>query len=152
MKQLRLLLVATAFLTMLTAIPASAKHVQVPKMYIFGFAASFNDTIVHFTNVQEIDSAWIEKKNNFLQTRELYSYQLRDFLANQKQMPRRTCVVYANKNRKKVEKQFLKFKKLYTQQSKNQHQQYDLRYLEDQEFHFKTINLRDYFDDVNAEQ
>jgi hypothetical protein len=51
-----------------------------------------------------------------------------------------------------VEKQFLKFKKLYTQQSKNQHQQYDLRYLEDKEFHFKTINLRDYFDDVNAAQ
>ena len=61
-------------------------------------------------------------------------------------------MVYANKNKKKVEKQFLKFKKLYTQQSKNQHQQYDLRYLEDKEFHFKTINLRDYFDDVNAAQ
>ena len=105
------------------SVQTSAKKVQVPKMYIFGFAASFNDTIVHFTNVQEIDSAWIEKKNNFLQTRELYSYQLRDFLANQ-----------------------------YTQQSKNQHQQYDLRYLEDKEFHFKTINLRDYFDDVNAAQ
>lgn len=150
MKRIVMMLIAVMALGM--SLQTSAKKVQVPKMYIFGFAASFNDTIVHFTNVQEIDSAWIEKKNNFLQTRELYSYQLRDFLANQKQMPRRTCVVYANKNRKKVEKQFLKFKKLYTQQSKNQHQQYDLRYLEDQEFHFKTINLRDYFDDVNAEQ
>jgi hypothetical protein len=66
-------------------------------------------------------------------------------------MPRRTCVVYAHKNRKKVEKKYLKFRKLYTP-SKNQRQQYDLRYVEDKEFHFKTINLRDYSDDVNAQQ
>ena len=144
-----MMLVAVMALGM--SIQTSAKKVQVPKMYIFGFAASFNDTIVHFTNIQEIDSAWIEKKDKFLQTRELYSYQLRDFLTAKKQMPRRTCVVYANKNKKKVEKKFLKFKKLYTQ-SKHQHQQYDLRYLEDEEFHFKTIDLRDYFSDVNVEQ
>ena len=149
MKRIVMMLVAVMALGM--GIQTSAKKVQVPKMYIFGFAASFNDTIVHFTNVQEVDSAWIEKKNDFLQMRELYSYQMRDFLANKKQMPRRTCVIYANKNRKKVEKKYLKFKKLYTQ-SKNQRQQYDLRYLEDKEFHFKTINLRDYSDDVNAEQ
>lgn len=149
MKRIVMMLVAVMALGM--SIETSAKKVQVPKMYIFGFAASFNDTIVHFTNVQEVDSAWIEKKNDFLQMRELYSYQMRDFLANKKQMPRRTCVIYANKNRKKVEKKYLKFKKLYTQ-SKNQRQQYDLRYLEDKEFHFKTINLRDYSDDVNAEQ
>ena len=149
MKRIVMMLVAVMALGM--SIETSAKKVQVPKMYIFGFAASFNDTIVHFTNVQEVDSAWIEKKNDFLQMRELYSYQMRDFLANKKQMPRRTCVIYANKNRKKVEKKYLKFKKLYTQ-SKNQRQQYDLRYLEDKEFHFKTINLRDYSYDVNAEQ
>ena len=149
MKRIVMMLIAVMALGM--SLQTSAKKVQVPKMYIFGFAASFNDTIVHFTNVQEIDSAWIEKKNDFLQTRELYSYQLRDFLANKKEMPRRTCIVYANKNRKKVEKKFLKFKKLYTQ-SKNQKLQYDLRYLEDKEFHFKAINLRDYFDDVNAEE
>ena len=148
MKRIVMMLVAVMALGM--GIQTSAKKVQVPKMYIFGFAASFNDTIVHFTNVQEIDSAWIEKKNNFLQTRELYTYQLRDFLANKKQMPRRTCVVYAHKNRKKVEKKYLKFRKLYTP-SKNQRQQYDLRYVEDKEFHFKTINLRDYSDDVNAQ-
>ena len=144
-----MMLVAVMALGM--SIQTSAKKVQVPKMYIFGFAASFNDTIVHFTNIQEIDSAWIEKKDKFLQMREMYSYQLRDFLASKKQMPRRTVVVFANKSKKKVEKKFLKFKKLYTQ-SKHQHQQYDLRYLDEQEFHFKTINLRDFFDDVNAER
>ena len=88
---------------------AEAKKVQVPKMYMFGMAASFNDTIVYFTNVQEIDSAWIEKKNKFLQARQLYSLQLRDYLASAKQMPHRTCIVYAHKNRKKVEKKYKLF-------------------------------------------
>lgn len=149
MKRILLLLVAVMALGISTQI--SAKKVQVPKMYIFGFAASFNDTIVHFTNVQEIDSAWMDTKNKFLQTRELYSYQLRDFLAKKKQMPRRTCIVVANKNRKKVEKKYLKFKKLYTQ-SKDKLQHYDIRYIEDQEFQFNTINLRDFYDDVNAKE
>ena len=34
----------------------------VPRMYMFGVAASFTDTIVHFTNIQPVDSAWIESR------------------------------------------------------------------------------------------
>ena len=128
-----------------------AKKVQTPKMYIFGMAASFNDTIVWFTDIQEIDSAWIDKKNNFLQAREQYSNQLRNFLATKKQMPRRTCIVYANTNRKKAGKKYEKMKRLYMP-SKKQHQQYDIRNLEQSEFQFKTIDLRDFYDDVNAQE
>lgn len=126
-----------------------AKKVQVPKMYMFGMAASFNDTIVYFTSVQEIDSAWIEKKNKFLQARQLYSYQLRDYLASAKQMPRRTCIVFADKKLKKVEKKYLKMRKLYMP-SKKQHQAYDIRQLSNDDFKFKVIDLRDFYDDVNA--
>ena len=118
-------------------------------MYMFGIAASFSDTIVHFTNVQEIDSAWIEKKNKFLQARQLYSYQLRDYLASEQQMPRRTCIVYAGKNKKKVEKKYLKMRKLYMP-SKKQHQGYDIRLLNNSDFQFKVIDLRNFYDDVNA--
>lgn len=140
-----------AVVTLGMATTVHAKKVQVPKMYIFGMSASFNDTIVYFTNVQDIDSAWIESKNDFLQTRDLYSNQLRDYLAVNKQMPHRTCIVVANKNRKKLEKKYLKMVKLYTQ-SKDNKAHYDIRYLEDKDFHFKTINLADYYDDVNAQQ
>lgn len=126
----------------------NAKKVQVPKMYIFGMAASFNDTIVHITNIQEIDSAWIDKKTSFLEYREQYSMQLYDFLANQKQAVHRTCLVVANKNRKKVEKKFKKFLKLYTQ-PKDKKQHYDVRYINDGEFRFKTIRNYD-TDDSNA--
>ena len=128
---------------------SEAKKVQVPKMDMFGIAASFSDTIVHFTNVQEIDSAWIEKKNKFLQARQLYSYQLRDYLASEQQMPRRTCIVYAGKNKKKVEKKYLKMRKLYMP-SKKQHQGYDIRLLNNSDFQFKVIDLRNFYNDVNA--
>ena len=147
MKKIRYILMTVVTFGM--SATTEAKKVQVPKMYIFGIAASFNDTIVHFTNVQEIDSAWIEKRNKFLQARQLYSYQLRDFLASEKQMPRRTCIVYAHKNKKKVEKKYLKMRKLYMP-SKKQHQGYDIRLLNNSDFQFKVIDLRNFYDDVNA--
>ena len=74
------------------------------KTYAFGFAASFNDSTVYFTDIQVLDSAWLNEKNDFLVSRDNYSYQLRDYLASEQQMPRRTCIVYAGKNKKKVEK------------------------------------------------
>lgn len=125
------------------SVQTSAKKVQVPKMYIFGFAASFNDTIVHFTNVQEIDSAWIETKGNFLQGRNLYSLELRNHL-KYKGIENRTCIVVANKKRSKLEKQYLKMKKLYTQ-SKDGKQHYDIRYIDNQDFQFRTIDMSDEF-------
>ena len=90
-----------------------AKKVVEPKMYMFGFSASFNDTIVYFTDIQEVDSVWIDKKSKFLQGRNLYAYQFRSFLAEQKSMPHRTCVVFYAKKRAKAEKEFMKMRKLY---------------------------------------
>ena len=60
---------------------ASAKVKCVPKVYAIGFAASFNDSIVYFTDIQEIDSAWINDKNKFLIGRDNYSYQLKNYFA-----------------------------------------------------------------------
>ena len=129
---------------------ANAKKKPIPKMYIYGMSASFNDTIVYFTNIQEIDSAWIDTKNNFLQGREQYAWQLREHLTTQKQMPHRTCIVIANKNRKKLEKQYIKMKRLYTHNKKGQKSlHYDIRYLEDQDFQFKTVNIGDIYDNTN---
>ncbi len=116
-----------------------AKEVQVPKMYIFGFAASFNDTIVHFTNVMDMDSVWIESKNKFLLGRQLYSRQLRDYLSDKKQLPQRTCVVMFGTNRSKLEKKMLKMRKLYLK-SKDGQQHYDVRFLDDTEFHFRALS------------
>lgn len=128
-------LVATASLTE----SAMAKHVMVPKMYAFGFAASFNDTIVHLTDIIELDSAWIDKKTKFLLGIGVYSTQFRNYLADQKNMPGRTTVVIYDRKRSKIEKRYLKMKRLYGG-SKNK-RQYDIRTLSPNEFRFQSVNM-----------
>jgi len=143
-KTILYLLLAVALLGTTTA---SARKVKVPKMYMFGFAAAFTDTIVHFTPVQELDSVWIESKNNFLQKREAYSYQLRSYLSENEQMPQRTCVVVYAQDRKKLEKKYQKMKKLYTT-SKDGLAHYDVRYIEGNKFHFQYVDAGDVVETV----
>lgn len=137
----RLYIIMTALaLLMAFGGEANAKRQQVPKMYIFGFAASFNDTIVHFTNIQAVDSAWIDSKTKFLQARDSYSYQLREFLSQKMQMPHRTCTVFYNQKREKLEKSLAKMKKLYSL-GKDGLKHNDVRYIADDEFRFQTVAL-----------
>jgi hypothetical protein len=127
----------------------TAKTIVVPKMYMFGFAASFNDSIVHMTDIQLLDSVWVDQKSRLLAGRENYSYQLRDFLAQQRQLPHRTCVVYYSRDRKKIEKDYLKMKRLYTLETKKARKKnkattfvpYDLRELSPSDFRFQIIDM-----------
>ena len=127
---------------MLGTSTASARKVKVPKMYMFGFAAAFTDTIVHFTPLQEVDSVWIESKNNFLQKREAYSYQLRSYLSENEQLPQRTCIVVYAQDLKKLKKKYQKMKKLYTT-SKDGIAHYDVRYIDGNKFHFQYVDAGD---------
>ena len=102
MKQLKKYFFAAIFLLTL-ATTAQAKLVQT-KVYIFGMAASFNDSISYITDVQEVD-AWINDKGNFLYSRENYSYQLRDFLQSQG-FVNPTCITCFALSRKKAEKKY----------------------------------------------
>lgn len=142
------LVAVIVLLSAFSFVKVTAKEIVVPKMYMFAFAASFTDTIVHFTNVMEVDSAWIQSKGKYLIGCDSYSRQFRDFLAEKKQMPQRTCVVFSNKSRKKLEKKYLKMKRLYTQ-SKDGAQHFDVRFLDDNEFSFKVIDINVY---IQAEQ
>ena len=128
---------------MLVASTATAKKVVVPQMYMFGFAASFNDTIVHFTNIQKVDSVWVDAKTKFLADREVYSSQLQQYLTNQ-EMPYRTCVVVYAETREKAEKKYLKLRRLYVSPKKDHGQRYEVRYIEDDKFRFQSV--------VNSEQ
>ena len=121
----------------------NARKQPVPHLYMFGLAASFTDTIVHFTAIQELDSVWIESKNDFLQERDSYSSQLREYLNQKQQMPRRTCIVFYSQKRAKLEKKFQKIMRLYTQ-SKDGLQHFDVRHIDPQQFHFTTIDLSEY--------
>ena len=136
------LLMIIAILAFMVAIGSNARKTTVPKMYMFGIAASFNDTIIHFTDIQTLDSVWIDTKNNFLQERESYSYQLRDYLAVQEQLPQRTCIVFYNVDRTKLEKRYEKMKRLYGK-GKDCLSHYYVRHLD--AFRFTTIDLSQYY-------
>jgi hypothetical protein len=122
------------------AIPTEmqAKRMKAPKMYMFGFSASFQDSIVYMTDVQEVEGAWYDTKTKFLMGRQHYSYQLKDFLANNKQQPNRVCVVMYALTRKEAEKKFIKLRKEYTIKAKGK---YDVRYLTTADFHFQPVDM-----------
>ena len=118
---------------------ASAQNIMVPEAYMFGFIASFNDSTVYFTDIQKVDSAWVTKKKKLLAGKSNYSYQLREFFTQQRSLPNRTCVVVGSINRKDVEKKYAKMKKKYiTKDGK-----YDVRYLPESEFRFKSVDMDD---------
>lgn len=103
------------------------------KLYIYGFVTSFNDSTVYFTEIHEIDSAWIDKKTGFLYSRDNYSYQLRDYM-KKKGYRFPTCITSYAKNRKKIEKKYTKLKKKYTE-NKN----FNVKYIPLNEFKYKPI-------------
>jgi len=149
MKMKQYFLLITLLILSAHSTSTSAKINIVPKMYMFGFAASFSDTIVHFTDIQAIDSVCIDSKTRFMSGRENYSYQLRDYLANKMQMPHRTCVVFYNEKREKLEKEYLKMKRIYTtgkKKSKKKDLQskshYDIREILSSDFKFQTVDMR----------
>jgi len=115
-----------------------AQDVKVSQVYMFGFVASFNDSTVYFTNIQQVDNAWVTKKKQFLAGRNQYSIQLREFFANQRNMPNRTCVVIANVDRKKLEKKYIKMKNKYLVKSKKP---YDVRNISESDFKFETVDM-----------
>lgn len=145
MKYLRHITLAVALMAAVAYMPASAKNIMVPKAYMFGFIASFNDSIVFFTDIQEVDSVWFQdKKKHLLAGRSNYSYQLREFFADNFNLKNRTCVVITDTNRKKIEKKYEKMKKQYTAKGA----QYDVHYVDATEFRFRPINMDDSDEEV----
>ena len=100
----------------LTALTASAVN-KPERVYMYGFAASFNDSTVYFTSLQEIDSVYIDSKTKFLYSRDNYSYQLRDYLSAHG-AENYTCTTVFALNRKAAEKKYAKLRKRYTQGGK----------------------------------
>ncbi|MCH5308371.1 MAG: hypothetical protein J1E58_00815 [Prevotella sp.] len=138
MKFIRNITLAIALAACAASQSVSAKSLLAPKAYIFGFAASFNDSTVYFTGIQEMDSVWVDPKNGFLLGRSNYSYQLRDYFSQKLDQPHRTCVVISSLKRQDVEKKYLKMKRQYTVKNAGK---YDVRNLTDADFRFKAVNM-----------
>ena len=125
--------ILAALFSLVTVGQAKSKMV---KTYAFGFAASFNDSIVHFTDIQQLDSSWLTDKG-FLVSRENYSYQMRDFLAGQG-MEHRTCVICYSPKLKQAKKKFTKMMDKYSKQGG-----FDIRIIKESDFKFKCIEGSD---------
>ena len=109
MKLKTCLMVCAALFAMMMPADTMAKNKCVPKIYAFGFAASFNDSTVYFTEIHEVDSVWINEKNKFLLNRNDYSNQLKGYL-DAKGLTHRTCIISYEFKRKDLEKRYEKMK------------------------------------------
>ena len=117
-----------------------AQNIKEPKGYLFGFVASFNDSTVYFTDIQEMDSIWVTKKKKMIAGKSNYSYQLRNYFAQERNLPNRTVVIVGSLDRKKIEKKYAKMKNQYIYKNKGK---YDVRYIPQSDFKFKMVNLEE---------
>mgnify|MGYP006873686016 FL=1 len=78
MKYVRILF-AVALVFMVCSAFSFKKGKGEKAVYAFGVAASFNDTVVYFTDIQVLDSVKLDK-GGFLPKRDLYTYQLKNYL------------------------------------------------------------------------
>ena len=134
MKYLKYLALAVVLTAILPA--NAAKKPETTKAYLFGFVANFTDSVVYFTDIQEVENVTIMKKTKFLKDRESYSDQLRFYFTDKLNMPRRTCIVSFGRTRKEAEKKYVKMRKIYTEKSAGR---YDVRYITENDFKFQAI-------------
>ncbi|WP_051508828.1 hypothetical protein [Xylanibacter oryzae] len=142
MKFLKYLFIVAVALMSFSVTNIAAKDVRTP-IYIFGFAASFNDSTVYFTEVQKLDSAWVNNKTKFLINRNNYSYQLRDYIQNKIGKNHPTCIVMFATNRKQCDKKYAELKLKYSNypKGKKKHEtNYDVKYITPSEFSFSIID------------
>jgi 16S rRNA A1518/A1519 N6-dimethyltransferase RsmA/KsgA/DIM1 with predicted DNA glycosylase/AP lyase activity len=111
------------------------KEKEKEEVYIWGISASFTDTVVYYTGIQLMDSIKLDK-HGFLPKRDVYSYQLKNYLENKKNIPNRVCMIYFSKRKKTLEKETEKLLKTY-EKNKNT----TLQQLEASEFQFTYAGL-----------
>ena len=110
MKYVKILFAIALVFTMCSAFSLKKDHSK--PVYAFGISASFTDTVVYFTEIQILDSVSLSKEG-FLAHRELYSYQLKNYLEDNLLQQNSTCMIYFSENRKKVEKEATKILNKY---------------------------------------
>ena len=106
---LLLMLVATVGLARDKKESKKAKEIKEVPVYIWGASISFSDSVVYFTEIQELGAMVLE--NGFLPHRQYYAYELKDYMNFNENMPGRISVIYFDEKRSKLEKQEQKIKK-----------------------------------------
>ena len=81
-------------------------------VYMAGVSASYNDSLGYFTGIQFLDSATVGGKG-FLVGRSQYSVQLKDYLETKVGGKNRTCFMFFNLKKNKLQKELQKLKEKY---------------------------------------
>jgi len=89
----------------------SAKKPEKKRVYMFGFAASFTDSLAFQTEIQAVDSVWL-LPNGFLVDRALYSLQLQYYVEG-KGSTNSTATVFFAEKAYKLKKVWEKVRKRY---------------------------------------
>lgn len=87
-----------------------AKVEQKP-IYICGYAVNFADSTVYLTEIQCIDTAYVESKNGFLMDRNQYSAQLQFHMNKHSGGKNYTCMVLFDKKLARLQKRVAKVRK-----------------------------------------
>lgn len=112
MKYVNILLISVA-----TILCCSAFTMKKEKpVYVFGMAASFNDSIIYYTDIQLMDGVILDKEG-FLPQRNEYAYQLKNYIEYNLNKPNYTCMIYFSDNKAKLEKETVKVKGKYKKNS-----------------------------------
>ena len=133
----KIIFATTLIALMLHVLPVSGKMRCTP-VYIFGVSASFNDSIVYFTEIQVLDSAWIDEKSDFLVKRSEYSMQLRDHFKSLSNSSR-TCLVAFATSEKDILKKYAKMRSQFGDNKKKHSRSYDIRTVDTDEFRFQSL-------------
>lgn len=110
MKRYSNVLPLVACLVALAVLPVRAKVVQKP-VYIFGYATSLLDSTTYLTDVQRLDSAYVDEKTHFLMDRVLYATQLQFYLEEYTGRKNLTCAVLFAEKKARAEKKLAKVRK-----------------------------------------
>lgn len=132
--RLRQLLIVTALLVG-CVINGNAKGYRPAKIYMFGFAASFNDSTVYLTDIQTVNAYLVNNRTKFLANREDYSYQLRNYLQSNGLEAYPTCITMFAENEKDATKKYLKLKERYEKSKKK----YSIKSLKDSLFKYTPV-------------
>ncbi len=134
----------TIALMSIFAVDIEAKPMKPDHLYMFGFSASFNDSTIYVTDIQDVKGAWIDHKTKFLLGRDNYSYQLKDYFINKLQQNNRVCMVFFSTSKSNAEKQMKKLMKKYIpnpKKKKGSWKPYEVHYLTSSDFQFTPIDM-----------
>ena len=132
--RLRQLLIVTALLVG-CVINGNAKGYRPAKIYMFGFAASFNDSTIYLTDIPTVNAYLVNNRTQFLANREDYSYQLRNYLQSNGLEAYPTCITMFAENEKDATRKYLKLKERYEKSKKK----YSIKSLKDSQFKYTPV-------------